>query len=268
MTPDAQDKKDALQAVFSRTAESYERIRYFHIYGQWLVDCALVTVGARVLDVACGRGAVLFPAVARVGPGGHVIGIDLAEGMARETAAEIQRRGISHAEARQMDAETLVFGDASFDFVLCGFSLQFLPHLDRALGGFRRVLRPGGTLAVTTWGADDQRWDWFESLRAEHQAVVKLGSQKLDSPEVIRSRFAAGGFHHVDVVPKELDMVYADEEEWWNVEWSISGRAGLDRLAPEALARFKAECFARVQSQREADGFHYRLLAFCATTRA
>ena len=62
-------------------------------------------------------------------------------------------------------------------------------------------------------------------------------------------------------------MVYVDEEEWWNVEWSISARAGLEKLTPEALKQFKAECFRIMQAQREADGFHYRLAAFCTTAR-
>ena len=121
------NKKDILQGVFTRSASSYERIRYFPIFGQWLVETAQIPKGSQVLDVACGRGAVLFPAAQRVGPNGNVIGIDLAEGMARETNMEIQRRGLKQAEARRMDAEHLIFPDSSFDFVLCGFSLQFFP---------------------------------------------------------------------------------------------------------------------------------------------
>ena len=41
-----------------------------------------------------------------------------------------------------MDAENLDFPASFFDFVLCGFALQFFPHLDRALEEFRRVLKP------------------------------------------------------------------------------------------------------------------------------
>ncbi|MDQ3005141.1 MAG: methyltransferase domain-containing protein, partial [Chloroflexota bacterium] len=149
------NKKDILQGVFTRSASSYERIRYFPIFGQWLVETAQIPEGAKVLDVACGRGAVLFPAAERVGSGGHVTGIDLAEGMARETQMEIERRGLRQAEARQMDAEHLTFPDSSFDFALCGFSLQFFPHLEQALSEFRRVLKPNGHVTVTTWGADD-----------------------------------------------------------------------------------------------------------------
>jgi len=267
MSLDPQTRKDTLQGVFTRSASSYESIRFFPIYGQWLVDTAQIPEGAKVLDVACGRGAVLFPAAQRVGSRGKVIGIDLAEGMVRETGLEIQRRGLAQAETRQMDAENLDFPDSTFDFVLCGFSLQFFPHLERALSEFRRVLQPGGRIAVTTWGDDDARWDWFEDLRSAYGAVARLGSQTLDKPEVIQKWFSDAGFGEIQITTREMDMVYRDEEEWWNVEWSISGRAGLEKLTPEALKQFKAECFRIMQAQREADGFHLQLSAFCATAQ-
>ena len=257
------NKKDILQGVFTRSASSYERIRYFPIFGEWLVETAQLPKGAKVLDVACGRGAVLFPAAEQVGPNGHVIGIDLAEGMARETQMEIQRRGLKQAEARQMDAENLLFPDSSFDFVLCGFSLQFFPHLERALSEFRRVLKPGGRIAVTTWGGDDERWDWFEDLRTVYGAAISLGSQSLDKPEEIQDWFSKAGFGDIQISTKEIDMVYLDEEEWWNVVWSISGRAGLEKLSPDNLERLKTEAFEKVQPQKQADGFHHRLEAFC-----
>lgn len=267
MSLDPQNKKDALQGVFTRSASSYEHIRYFPIYGQWLVDTAQIPAGATVLDVACGRGAVLFPAAQRVGAKGKVIGIDLADGMARETDAEIKRRGLTQAEARQMDAENLDFPASFFDFVLCGFSLQFFPHLERALAEFRRVLKPNGRVAVTTWGDDDSRWDWFDEMRTAYGAVLRLGSQSLDTPEKIQKWFSDAGFDDIQITTKELDMVYRDEEEWWNVEMSISGRAGLEKLGAERLEQFKAECFARMQSQREADGFHFQLSALCTTAQ-
>ena len=267
MSLDSQNKKNTLRGVFTRSASSYERIRYFPVFGEWLVETANIPAGAKVLDVACGRGAVLFPAAERVGTSGHVTGIDLADGMAHETQMEIQRRGLNQAEARQMDAENLTFPDSSFDFVLCGFSLQFFPHLAHALSEFRRVLKPGGRIAVTSWGGDDERWDWFEALRKAHDAVLRLGSQSLDEPEKIQAWLSQAGFVDIQITSKEIDMTFRDEEEWWNVEWSISGRAGLEKLSPEALAQFKTEAFERMQVLKQADGFHYRLEAFCTTAK-
>jgi ubiquinone/menaquinone biosynthesis C-methylase UbiE len=267
MSLDSQNKKDSLRGVFTRSAASYERIRYFPIFGAWLVELAQIPAGAKVLDVACGRGAVLFPAAERVGPSGYVIGIDLADGMARETQMEIERRGLIQAKARQMDAEHLTFPDSSFDFVLCGFALQFFPHLEQALSEFCRVLKSGGKVAVTTWSDDDERWEWLEDLRNAYGAVLKLGSQNLDKPEEIQNRFSQAGFVDIQIRPKEVDMVYRDEEEWWGSVWSLSGRAGLEKLSPENLERFKTEAFERIQDQKQSDGFHYRLEAFCTTAR-
>ncbi len=267
MKPDSQFKKDTLQGVFTRSASSYGHIRYFPIFGEWLVETAQIPEGATVLDVACGRGAVLFPAAQRIGASGKVIGIDLAEGMARETQAEIQRRGLAQAEARQMDAENLNFPDSFFDFVLCGFSVQFFPHLHRALEEFRRVLKPNRQVVVTTWGDDDPGWDWFDNLRTEYGAVLRLGSQSLNTAEEIQKWFSQAGLADIQVTTKSVDMVFRDEEEWWNVEWSISGRAGLENLTTEKFNEFKAECFAKMQPQRQADGFHMQLSAFCTTAK-
>jgi ubiquinone/menaquinone biosynthesis C-methylase UbiE len=279
MDSEASAKKQALQGVFNRAASTYAGIRYFPLLGQWLVDMAQIPAGAHVLDVACGRGAVLFPAARAVGPHGQVTGIDLSDSMAQETGAAIRQLGLTQASALQMDAEQLDFPDASFDYVLCGFSLQFFPHLERALSEFRRVLRspesltgrspdapsgkPAGRVAVSTWGGDDPRWGWFDELRQAYGAMVKLGSQSLDQPDDLFARFSRAGFTNIQTSTRELDMVYADEEEWWMMQWSISVRAGLEKLGPERLAQFKAEVFERMQAQKQADGFHDLLQAHC-----
>ena len=256
-------KKHALQGVFDRAASTYGGIRYFPLLGQWLVDLAEMPAGAHVLDVACGRGAVLIPAAQRVGPRGRVIGIDLSDRMVQETRVAIRHLGLTQAQANQMDAERLEFADASFDFVLCGFSLQFFPHLEDTLSEFRRVLKPTGRVVITTWGGKDLNWSWHEDLRTAYQAVVKLSSQSLDQPEALFARFSRAGFSEIRIIPRELDMIYEAEEEWWAMQWSTSGRAGLERLEPGRLEQLKADVFERMQALKQADGFHDRLLAHC-----
>jgi ubiquinone/menaquinone biosynthesis C-methylase UbiE len=260
-------KKDILREVFNRGAEGYGHIRYFPIFGVWLVENAQIPSGAHILDVACGRGAVLWPAAEKAGPNGRVVGIDLSPGMVQEVNAEAHRRGLKHVEAYAMDAEHLEFPETSFDLVLCGFSLQFFPHLADALLEFKRVLKPGGHVVITTWGEEDSRWDWWGDLRREYGAVMSLGSQSLDTPDEIKKWFDEAGFEDMKIVTKELDMVFADEAEWWNMQWSISGRAGLEKLDAGTLEKFKAEVSSRLQSHKETDGFHDRLQAHCAIVR-
>ncbi len=92
---------------------------------------------------------------------------------------------------------------------------------------------------------------------------MSLGSQSLDKPAEIQRWFSQAGFVDIQISTKEIDMVYHNEEEWWNVVWSISGRAGLEKLSAEALEQLKAEAFEKVKAQKEAHGFPYRLEAFC-----
>ena len=256
-------RKQAVQGVFDRAATTYGSVRYFPLLGQWLVEMAQIPGGAHVLDVACGQGAVLVPVAHQVGPGGRVIGIDLSERMVQETAGLLHHLDLTQARVLQMDAEQLEFPDATFDFVVCGFSLQFFPHLEQALSEVRRVLKPAGQIAATTWADRDPRWNWYDDLRKAYQAVVKLSSPGLDRREELLGWFSRAGFANIQIATKELDMVYADEDEWWTMQWSISGRAGLERLEPGRLEAFKAEVHERMQTLRQADGFHDRLQAHC-----
>ena len=256
-----QDRKGIIAQIFARAAAGYQRITHFPPLGQRLVELAQIPAGARVLDVASGRGAILFPAAERVGPQGKVIGVDISPGMVQATDAEIERRGLTNVQIRQMDAEALDFPDGSFDYVLCGFALQFFPHLDRGLAEFWRVLRRQGRVAVSTWGADDERWAWYKDLRVAYQANVKLQSQSFEQPEFLEKRFNESGFTGVQVLMEPFDWVCSQPEEWWDAQWSMSSRAGLEKMEPLALDRFKAEVFQNMLALKQSDGLHELLRA-------
>jgi ubiquinone/menaquinone biosynthesis C-methylase UbiE len=256
-----QDRKAIIAQVFARAASGYQNITHFPPLGRRLVELAHVPDGATALDVAAGRGAILFAAAERVGPRGEVIGVDISPGMVHETGAEIIRRGLKNAQIRQMDAEVLDFPDASFDCVLCGFALQFFPNLERGLAEFWRVLKPQGRVAVSTWGADDERWAWYKELRAAYRANVRLQSQSFERPESVGNILSEAGFVGVTVHLEPFDWVCSQAEEWWDAQWSMSGRAGLERLEPQAQQRFKAEVFQHMRALQQPDGFHELLRA-------
>jgi ubiquinone/menaquinone biosynthesis C-methylase UbiE len=77
--------------------------------------------------------------------------------MVELAADELRRLGLENAEARVADGERLDgFADGEFDCVVCAFAI-FFPDPAGALAEFRRVVRPGGTVAISTWGKDDPR---------------------------------------------------------------------------------------------------------------
>src|SRR5215471_4853979 len=106
MLDDADARKTQIRATFDRLAAEYDATvpGCFSYFGRRLVRCVGIGPGARVLDVATGRGAVLFPAIEGAGPSGHVVGIDLAEQMVRTTNAEASARGLGEPAARASPA--------------------------------------------------------------------------------------------------------------------------------------------------------------------
>lgn len=152
------DHKQWVSEIFDRTAFEYGKksSSFFSYFGQRLVEHASILPDQHVLDVATGKGAVLFPLAEAVGPSGKVVGIDISEQMIRETSKEVLERNIPWIELQCMDAERLDFSDNYFDFVFCGFALFFLPSIPTALSEFKRVLKSGGILVVSTWGEDSK----------------------------------------------------------------------------------------------------------------
>ena len=275
MSPDdAERKKQSTAGVFDRAAPTYGQVgpAVFAHFGRRLAVLAQIMPGAQVLDVAAGRGALLFPAAEAAGAQGRVVGVDLSVQMVRELSAELAQSGVANAEARQMDAESLQFPDASFDRVLCGMSLFLFPHPERALAEFHRVLKPGGRAAISTLGKlFHAQWQWFDELVAAYLPPAPPSdatATAYDKPEQLVSALRASGFADVSTFVESAEFVYADAEEWWASLWSHGARAALEAVehakGAEGLAHFRADAFAHVQAHSKEDGFHFPMDALCA----
>lgn len=160
-----------------------------------LVKLAGVREGQRVLDVAGGTGVVALAAARR---GAQVTGSDLTPALlehARENA-KIAGAAIDFVEA---DAEKLPFEDASFDVVLSQFGHMFAPRPEVAIAEMLRVLRPGGTIAFSTWPPELYTGRMFARL-APHlpkPPVPLLPPVLWGDPNVVRERL---GERVVDLV--------------------------------------------------------------------
>lgn len=112
-----------------------------------LVRFAGVRSGQRVLDVACGTGVAAVTA-ARLGA--RVTGLDLTPALL-DRAHENARIAEVEIDWREGDAEALPFPDGEFDLVLSQYGHMFAPRPEVAIAQMLRVLRPGGTIAFSTW---------------------------------------------------------------------------------------------------------------------
>ena len=259
------EAKEWLAGVFDRAAPTYDEVAgaYHDHFGTRLVELAGVAAGDAVLDVACGRGAVLVPAAAKVGPSGRALGVDLSPEMVRLARARVDDAGVA-AELHVMDAENLDVRNGSFSVVLCGFGIFFLPDPGHALAGFRRSLAAGGTVGLSTWGAEDERWAWEDDLLADVVVERRAVSRPFDRPADLDELLRGAGFDDVVIGIEHHEVWLADADEWWAWKWSYSLRGILEQLPPERLDRLRREAAERIAAMRVEGGLPLRLEALIA----
>ena len=254
--------------IFSRAASNFDRIgpRFFSQSGHRLVELANILKSSRVLDVACGRGAVLFPAAEKVNAQGQVFGIDLADGMIRHTYSDLHDLGTQHIHLSQMDATQLAFASESFDFVLCSHSIGFFPE---ALSEFFRVLKPGGKAALSIIASGCFKWllDIFNRYNPfdEPDEESELERLKLDTPAGMESALRESGFAKIQTHTERIDMVYPDKETWWQSLWTLGLRHSLESMQEEKREQLRDDLFQELQNFKQLDGFGIPFITLFST---
>jgi SAM-dependent methyltransferase len=126
---------------------------------EWLVRELAPQPGETILELAAGPGDTGFAAAALLGDAGRLISTDFSSEMTEVARRRADELGLRNVELRTMDAEHLELGDDSVDGVLCRFGLMLVADAAAALSETRRVLRPGGRLALATWrGPERNPW--------------------------------------------------------------------------------------------------------------
>ena len=195
------EQKAWLAGVFDRAAPAYDRVgvAYHEHFGRRLVELAGLPADAALLDVGCGRAAVLLAAAGRAGT---LTGVDVSAGMLEHARAELRAAGVDGVRLEVMDAERLAFADGTFDALTAAFLLFFLPDPERAAAEFRRVLRPGGRVAVSTWGDDDPRWAWEDDLMAGLRVDRRAIQRPFARPAEVHDLLAGRRLHRRDHTPR------------------------------------------------------------------
>ena len=254
--PHAAAAKAQVAEVFSATAPHYDQvIDFFRPFGSGLVAAADVRPGQTVLDVACGRGACLYPALDAVGPAGRVVGIDLAPGMVEALRAELDARGIANAEVAVGDAEAIDLPDASVDVVTAGFVIFFCPDPDRVLREVRRVLRPGGTVALSTFDGDVPS-KWVRSVAAEIFGDADgRAAEAFDLAQVLEPAMVHAGFRELVGIDAFEPVRYRSLEELEAWHRSHYMRSLLDVLDEDQLALYRRRMAEHLEPNRTARGY-------------
>ena len=226
----------------------------FRPFGRRLIEIAGVGRGMWVLDVATGPGEPALTIARRVGPTGMVVGVDFSPTMLRRARARACALGLRNTLFREMDAERLAFDDMTFDRVCCRFGLMLMPDAERALAEMRRVLVPGGRVAVAVWSAQSkvntlgivrralERYDAFDPLPGAPDFF------RFGKAGAMERALRAGGFRQVRSERMTVAWVFEGPVEFWDsMKKGPSLRRVLSQVPPTVRRAVKEDVFRALE---------------------
>lgn len=237
------------EAAVRNPAEIYDERFVPALFEPWARRIADWTVapGQRVLDVACGTGALTCAAADRAGAGGSVVGLDPNPDM-----LAVARRKRGDIAWRAGAAESLPFDDAEFDAVVSQFGMMFFDDKARALGEMMRVLKPGGRLAVAVCDAVERSPGYaalaalLERLFGSAVADAFRAPFALGDPALLRTLCEQAGIRRAEVSRHDgtvgfasiADMVSTERACVWTLGGMLDG-AQFERLLDESQSALR-----------------------------
>ena len=229
----------------------------------WLVDAIEPQPGHRVLELAAGPGDTGLLAAELIQPGGTLISTDAVEAMVEIARARAAELGIDNAEFRTMDAEWLDLPTASIDGVIARWGYMLLADPATALGETRRVLRPGGRVALAAWtGPDDNPWSWVPQTGLVRMGAIEPPDLDVPNmfafrdPDKIRALLEDAGF--TDIVIDQLDLAWRfdDLDAWWDTQLDLSTTlaAAVGALTPAQRDDLRDAVDPRMADYAQPDG--------------
>jgi SAM-dependent methyltransferase len=225
---DSRDRWEAAAPGWAREREAFQRDAI--TVSRWLLDAAHLQPGHTVLELAAGPADTGLLAAELVAPGGKAIITDNAEAMIEAAKARAEEVGATNVEIRPMEAEWIDLPTASVDAVLCRWGYMLLADPEAALRETRRVLRPGGRVALAAWAAPDAN-PWIAVMgrvMVERGLVEQLpadapGPLAFGRPGRIEELLDVAGFDDIEVAPLDFAFHAASLDEWWEHSIAMSG---------------------------------------------
>jgi ubiquinone/menaquinone biosynthesis C-methylase UbiE len=247
MTTDiGNDAQNRAAFAYNAAADFYEAapLSFWNYFGSKTIELLSPPLGSSVLDVCCGAGASAFPAAELVGPEGRVIGVDVAQALLELARAKAAQRRLGNIQFELGDLLSLRFPNESFDAVVCVFGIFFVPDMAAAVRELWRCVRPGGQLAVTTWGpnlfepANKAFWDSVKDLRADLYKGFNPWD-RINDPANLKNILTEGAVEAPKITAENRLHPINSAEDWWTIVLGSGYRGTIEQLNASERERVK-----------------------------
>jgi SAM-dependent methyltransferase len=197
----------------------------------WLAEKADPQPGQIFLDIAAGTGDLGLHVAERVGEEGRVLSTDFAPEMVDVARRQGEARGLTNIDFRVLDAERMDLDDDSVDGVVCRYGYMLMADPAAALAETRRVLRPGGPLALAVWSTPDRNpWAAVPGMtlvQRGHMPPPEPGAPgifAMGEPARIRELLRGAGFDEPELLEDlAVEFRWADFDDLWDSLLRITG---------------------------------------------
>jgi ubiquinone/menaquinone biosynthesis C-methylase UbiE len=223
-------------ASYNAAADHFddEPLSFWDLISKRTVTNLKLQVGAKVLDIGCGTGASALPAAQAVGKNGFVVGVDLAARLLDRARTKAIAAGLDNVEFRLADMTALNYADGSFDAVVSVFSIFFVPDMEGLVRELWRMVRPGGKLAVTTWGPrifGPAYSRWLVAVGRERPDLATAFNpwDRITDVASVRKLLQDGGVKDPEVIAEELFQPLRSPDDWWTIALGSGLRWTIDQ---------------------------------------
>jgi ubiquinone/menaquinone biosynthesis C-methylase UbiE len=242
MAMNAEDAGTRAASTYNAAADFYDdpANSFWERFGRRTIERLQLKKGAVVLDVCCGSGGSALPAAEVVGPSGSVLGVDLADRLLEKARAKAKASGLANVQFRVGDLLNLSVADDQFDAVVCVFGIFFVPDMALGLRLLWERVRPGGKLAITTWGPrffEPATSAFWNAIRKERPDLYKVYNpwDRICDPQSLSALFAEAAIAGSTIVAEPGRHPIASPEAWWTAVLGSGYRGTVAQL--DAVAR-------------------------------